>query len=228
MEETTARLDDTVDIPDTAWTLEGFRAWALSGDFPERGRIDYLAGSIEVDMSPEELRAHVLVKTAIGVTLHELVARRETGNVYIDGARVSSPAGQLSVEPDVVVVLWDSLDAERVREVPSPRTGKYMELEGAPDLVVEVVSDSSVGKDLRRLPPLFAAAGVPELWLVDARGRGGREIRFDIRTLEAAGYRKVEPDEGGWTFSPLLGVRFRLRQLEPRPGRRSYRLDHQE
>lgn len=226
MEETAARLDDTVDIPDTAWTLEGFRAWSLSRDFPQRGRIDYLAGSIEVDMSPEELRTHVLVKTAIGVTLHELVARRETGNVYIDGARVSSPAGRLSVEPDVVVVLWDSLDAERVREVPSPRTGKYMELEGAPDLVVEVVSDSSVGKDLRRLPPLYAAAGVPELWLVDARGRKG--IRFDIRTLGAEGYRKVAPDEGGWTFSPQLGVRFRLRQLEPRPGRRSYRLDHQE
>jgi Uma2 family endonuclease len=226
MEETAARLDDTVDIPDTACTLEGFRAWALSRDFPERGRIDYLAGSIEVDMSPEELRTHVLVKTAIGVTLHELVARRETGNVYIDGARVSSPAGRLSVEPDVVVVLWDSLDAERIREVPSPRTGKYMELEGAPDLVVEVVSDSSIGKDLRRLPPLYAAAGIPELWLVDARGRKG--IRFDIRTLEADGYRRVEPDEGGWTFSPQLGVRFRLRQLEPRPGRRSYRLDHQE
>ena len=226
MEETTARLDDTVDIPDTAWTLEGFRAWALSTDFPEHGRIDYLAGSIEVDMSPEELRTHVLVKTAIGVTLHELVAHRETGNVYIDGARVSSPASQLSVEPDVVVVLWDSLDAERIREVPSPRTGKYMELEGAPDLVVEVVSDSSVGKDLRRLPPLYAAAGVPELWLVDARGR--KELRFDIRTLEADGYRRMEPDAGGWTFSPQLGVRFRLRQLEPRPGRRSYRLDRKE
>lgn len=226
MEEIAARLDDTVDIPDTAWTLEGFRAWALSRDFPQRGRIDYLAGSIEVDMSPEELRTHVLVKTEVGVTLHELVARRERGAVYIDGARVSSPAGRLSVEPDVVVVLWDSLDAERIREVPSPRTGKYMELEGAPDLVVEVVSDSSVGKDLRRLPPLYAAAGVPELWLVDARGR--KEIRFEIQTLEADGYRGVEPDEEGWTFSPQLGVRFRIRQLEPRPGRRGYRLDYEE
>ncbi|HEX6904281.1 MAG TPA: Uma2 family endonuclease [Thermoanaerobaculia bacterium] len=226
MEETAARLDDTVDIPDTAWTLEGFRAWALSRDFPERGRIDYLAGSIEVDMSPEELRTHVLVKTEIGVVLHRLVAHRERGSVYIGGARVSSPAARLSVEPDVVVVLWDSLDAERIREVPSPRTGEYMELEGVPDLVVEVVSDSSVGKDLRRLPTLYAVAGVPELWLVDARSRKG--IRFDIRTLGAEGYRKVEPDEEGWTFSPQLGVRFRLRELEPRPGRRSYRLDHQE
>lgn len=228
MEETTARLDDTVDIPDTAWTLEGFRAWALSKEFPQQGRIDYLAGSIEVDMSPEELRTHVLVKTEIGATLHDLVARRDRGNVYIDGARVSSPAGRLSVEPDVVVVLWDSLDVERVQEIPSPRTGKYMELEGAPDLVVEVVSDNSVGKDLRRLPPLYAAAGVPELWLVDARGRGRREIRFEIRTLEAGEYRTMEPDAEGWTFSPQLGVRFRLRQLEPRPGRRSYRLDHEE
>jgi Uma2 family endonuclease len=226
MEETAARLDGTVDIPDTAWTLEGFRAWALSKDFPERGRIEYLAGSIEVDMSPEELRTHVLVKTEIGVTLHDLVARRDKGSVYIDGARVSSPPGRLSVEPDVVVVLWDSLEAERIREIPSPRTGKYMELEGAPDLVVEVISDNSVGKDLRRLPPLYAAAGVPELWLVDARGR--KEIRFEIRTLESGGYRTIEPDADGWTLSPQLGIRFWLQRLEPRPGRQGYRLDYQE
>jgi Uma2 family endonuclease len=228
MEETAARLDDTVDIPDTAWTLEGFRAWALSRDFPQRGRIDYLAGSIEVDMSPEELRTHGSVKTEISATLHDLVGRRDRGNVYIDRARVSSPPGRLSVEPDVVVVLWDSLDAGRIREIPSPRTGKYIELEGAPDLVVEVVSDSSVGKDLRRLPPLYAAAGVPELWLVDARGRGRREIRFEIRILESDGYRPVEPDAEGWILSPLLGLRLRLRELEPRPGRWSYRLDRKE
>ena len=228
MEETAARLDDTVDIPDTAWTLEGFRAWAISRDFPERGRIDYLAGSIEVDMSPEELRTHVLVKTEIGVRLHGLITDPGRGAVYIDGARVSSPAGRLSVEPDVIVVLWDSLDAERIREIPSPRTGKYMELEGAPDLVVEVVSDSSVGKDLRRLPPLYADAGVPELWLVDARERGRGEIRFEILTLETGGYRKMEPEQEGWVRSHLLGSRFQLRKLEPRPGRRSYRLDHEE
>ena len=104
------------------------------------------------------------------------------------------------------------------------RTGGYIELEGAPDLVVEVVSNHSVGKDLRRLPPLYAAAGVPELWLVDAR----REIRFEIRTLGADGYRILEPDAEGWILSPLLGVRFRLRQFEPRPGRWSYRLEHQK
>lgn len=226
MEETAAPPDDTVETPDTAWTLEGFRAWALSEEFPQRGRIDYLAGSIEVRMSPEELRTHGSVKTEVGSVLHQLVSWRDLGNVYIDRARVSSPAGRLSVEPDVVVVLWDSLDLGRVREIPSPRTGRSIELEGAPDLVVEVVSDSSVAKDLRRLPPLYAAAGVPELWLVDARGR--REIRLEIRTLGPDGYRPVEPDAEGRILSPLLGIRFRLRRLEPRPGRWSYRLDHQE
>ncbi len=37
--------------------------------------------------------------------------------------------------------------------------GRYVELEGAPDLVVEIVSDSSVAKDTQRLPPRYAAAG---------------------------------------------------------------------
>jgi Uma2 family endonuclease len=85
----------------------------------------------------------------------------------------------LSVEPDVTVVLWQSLEAERLREVPEPgdSEGDYVELEGPPDLVVEIVSDSSVHKDTKRLPPLYAAAGVPELWRIDARGS---DLRFEI------------------------------------------------
>jgi hypothetical protein len=34
--------------------LEGFRRWAFSAEFPEIGRIDYLAGDVEVDTSPED------------------------------------------------------------------------------------------------------------------------------------------------------------------------------
>ena len=118
------------------------------------------------------------------------------------------------VEPDVVVVLWESLNAGRVRNVPStpPRPGRYVELEGAPDLVVEVVSNSSVGKDRKRLPALYARAGVPELWLVDARGD---TPAFEIRSLKAGGYQQVAadgPPPDGWTSSPVLGCRFRLQR----------------
>ena len=36
--------------------------------------------------------------------------------------------------------------------------------------MIEIVSDSSVAKDTRRLPAAYHKAGVGEFWLVDARG----------------------------------------------------------
>lgn len=51
-------LDQQVRIPETAWTLDGFRQWAVSDDFPQRGCISFIGGEIIVDMSPEELSTH--------------------------------------------------------------------------------------------------------------------------------------------------------------------------
>ena len=112
------------------------------------------------------------------------MARQGLGEVYVDRARISSPAADLSVEPDVVVVLWETLDSGRLRDIPaaSGKPGRFIEMEGAPDVVVEILSDSSVRKDLIRLPPLYAAAGVPELWRVDARQE---RLRFEILDARA-------------------------------------------
>ena len=122
-------------------------------------------------------------------------------------------------------MLWASLEAGRVKEVAaaSGKPGRYVELEGTPDLVVEIVSDSSARKDRERLPRLYAAAGVPELWLVDARGEA---LGFEVHALEGDRYRVVEPDAEGWRSSPLSSLQLRL--LRRRAGgshRWAYRLE---
>lgn len=143
-------------VPSTAWQLNGFRAWAQSDGFPKNGRIDYLAGDIDVDMSPEDLQTHGTVKTAIAAALFSHVSRPRRGFVFVDRTRVAScqPPG-LSVEPNLVAVLFSSLDRGLVRQIPAAAKGpgRFVELEGAPDLVVEILSDSSVTKDSERLPP---------------------------------------------------------------------------
>ena len=58
-------FEDQVRIPLGMGSLDRFRRWARSGEFPEQGRIDYLNGEIEVDMSPEDLLTHGIVKSAI-------------------------------------------------------------------------------------------------------------------------------------------------------------------
>ena len=209
-------------IPSYAWSFEGFRRWTRSRGFPEYGRIDYVGGALEVDMSPEEIYTHSAVKVEIAVKLHARIVGQDLGMIHIDRTRIAFPAAHLSTEPDVIVVLWESLDEGRVREVPSKKDmpERSIELEGAADLVVEVISDSSVGKDRNRLPPQYAEAGVPELWLADVR----RGLRFEIHVLEGDGYRLLSPDPDGWIRSPLLGP-VRLRRERIRPDRWSYRLD---
>lgn len=201
--------EESVQIPAAALTFEGFRKWAQSDSFPETGRIDYLAGDVDVDMSPEEISTHSLVKTAIALGLGSLVTEKGLGYLFIDRTRVSSPASQLSVEPDLAVVLWTSLQAGTTsfRSWNKARPDRLTEIEGPVDLVVEIVSDSSAGKDTKRLPSLYARAGVPELWLADARGK---RLRFDVHVLRDGAYARVEPDVEGWIVSPRLGAAFRL------------------
>jgi Uma2 family endonuclease len=218
-------LDDDLRIPARVHTLTGFRQWTHSAQFPERGRIDYLRGLVEVDLSPEDLYTHGTVKTALASELHTLVAKTDRGSVFVDRTRVVAPAVGLSVEPDVVVVLWESLEAGRVREVPArSREDRFVELEGAPDLIVEVISDRSVRKDREHLPGLYAAAGVPELWLVDARA-GDTEPRLDLWLLGPRGYTPQKPDAEEHLHSPLLGRAVRLRRRLTRLSRWTYELE---
>lgn len=117
-------------------------------------------------MGPEEVHSHGAVKVAIAARLYEALVESNRGEVFVDRARVTHPSAGLSVEPDAVAVLWSSLEEDRVRYPEGSRPGRHVEIEGAPDLIVEVVSDGSVKKDTVRLPKLYAAAGVPELWRV--------------------------------------------------------------
>ena len=214
--------EDDFPIPPDVSTLDGFLRWAASDDFPDTGRIDYVAGQLEVEMSPEDLQTHNAVKTEITSELHVLIKRTGIGQVFADGARVTSRAADLSVEPDTVVVLWETLAAGRAR-LADRTEGTPPEIEGAPDLVIEVVSRSSVTKDTKVLPGKYAKAGIPELWRVDARRL---RMLFEVFTLERGQYVRVDPDDDGWILSPRLGMQFRLRR-EPGPfSTWSYTLEH--
>lgn len=220
-------LEDAVRIPETVHRFELFRRWTRSEEFPERGRIDYLEGDLEVDLSPEDLYTHGVVKTAIAAELHALVVAPGRGNVFIDRTRVTAPETGLSAEPDLVVVTWQCLDSGEIREVPASgkAPGRFIELEGAPDLVVEIVSDSSVEKDLRRLPRLYARSGISELWLVDARGE---ELVFRVEVLGEARYQTQRANSEGWTESSFLGRRIRLTRRLNAYSRWQYGLEHRQ
>jgi len=91
-------------------------------------------------------------------------------------------------EPDLLFVAQEHLD--RLRKT-------Y--LEGPADLVVEIVSPESVGRDRGEKFYEYEAAGVREYWLIDPE----RE-QAEFYRLKGKRYRLVEPDAEGHYHSTVL------------------------
>lgn len=214
---TSVIFEEQVEIPFVR-SLQDFRDWALSDRFPEQGRIDFIGGHIEVDMSPEDIFTHSTLKTEVVGGLRHIVKQRGTGYLFSDSTRVSCPAADLSVEPDVVFVSDESLDNGRVRLIPkaSSEPDRYVEVEGPPEVIVEIVSDSSVTKDTERLPAAYWRAGVPEFWLVDARSD---TLIYNIYRPGTSAYEAVEPDAEGFRYSAVFQIGFELTRRRNAKGR---------
>jgi Uma2 family endonuclease len=217
----TVLVADQCLIPGDLATLAAFRRWAASEAFPQTGRIDWVASHIEVDMSPEDIFTHGTLKTAIVGRLWPLAQGRGI-HLFAGETRVSSVAGDLSVEPDVVAVSDAAIDAGRVRLVPASggRPDRFAELEGAPELAVEIVGDASVKKDTQRLPVAYHAAGIREFWLIDARGA---EVGFTIHRWEPDGY-VASTTADGHGFSTVFACGFALVRSRNPAGRFVYDL----
>ncbi len=209
-------------IPTSLPDLAAFRAWTRSDRFPEAGRIDWIAGEVHIDMSPESFNSHATPKAALVGDLRALVDKSGLGVTVTDSMRYVCEEADLSTEPDVVVLLYDSVESDRVRLVPRERAEDFVEIEGAADIVVEVVSDSSTKKDNLTLLAKYHAAGVREYWLVDARGE---DVRFTLHLWRPEGFEVTAPDEKGFRFSEVLGLSVRLVRLAPRAGIVGYELE---
>lgn len=219
-------LDATADrlslrIPASAFTLAGFREWVKGDDFPERVRVTYIGGEIDLDMSNEEIQTHVAVKTEVARVLANLARELDSGMLLGDGVLVTNEAADVSNNPDATFVRFETVEAGRVRLIPRHGSeGEFSEIEGTPDLVVEVVSDGSVAKDTTRLRAAYHRAGIPEYWLIDARGP---RLVFQILDRRKKVYAAV-PARGGWVHSRVFGRGFRLVRDTRRAGLWRYTL----
>ena len=216
-------IDGWFYVPPTAFELEGFRDWIHSDWFPEKVKATFIDGSVEIEMSPEEQESHGKLKVELVVELGRLIKRQKLGDLFTDSTTVVWPPADLSTDPDLVYCSWDGYRSGRVRQNERvERSERFVELVGAPDLVVEVISGSSVGKDRRRLRRKYWKAGIPEYWIVDARRKKG--IRFDLLVRADADYVSIEPDNEGYLFSPTFQRRFRIVRRTNPVGRYRYRL----
>lgn len=204
-----ARDNLVVAIPPSARTLAGFREWYASDDFPEEGRISYLAGEIIVDISQERLSSHVAIKGEFARALITLSREHQLGQFFTDGTRVVNEDADVSHEPDGCFISRVAIADGRVRLQLSADGKDVTEVVGAPDMVLETVSPSSVRKDRSLLPALYHKAGIREYWIVDVRRE---EIKFDLFRHGPDGYLLVA-DTDGWRQSEVFGRQFRLERV---------------
>jgi Uma2 family endonuclease len=208
-------------LPRNATTHAGFRRWITSPEFPEDVSPTFVDGEIWLSMSPESLETHNKVKTEFTSVVAHHVRDRDLGEVYADRALFSNVRAKVSAEPDLLFVSWATSEAGRVTlSRRKERQEEFIEIVGTPDMALEILSDSSVRKDKVRLKRAYERAGIPEYWLVDARGK---EISFEILILERGAYRASAPTRQAQT-SRVFGATFELRRARNRLGRFTYTL----
>lgn len=109
------------------------------------------------------------------------------GQVFASPVEVRLPSGK-SREPDVMFV-----SNERPSRITPQR------IDGTPDLIVEVVSPESVGRDFDTKFDEYQDAGVQEYWIIDPRPRRkqalfyqlGQDGLFKLANLDGGVYRSA-------------------------------------
>ncbi len=195
-------------VPASALHLEGFRRWAHSSKFPKRGKVSYISGEVHLDMSPEEIQSHLSAKGDIFGGLWSFCRQHPVGVVYADGALLINIEADLATEPDMTFCRWETIESGRVSLVEiKPGSGRQVEIHGSPDLVVEIISKSSVKKDRQNLREAYFRAEVGEYWLIDARKK---EIEFNLLQRGDSDYISADMDENGFYRSMALDRSVRL------------------
>ncbi len=207
-------------IPQWVHDIHAYRRWTERTDFPEHGQISWICGEVWIDMGKEQLFTHVLVKTEITSVLRQLTKTENLGFVFGDGLMLTNFAADISVNPDATFVSHATLQSDRVRLIEG-HEGGFTELQGSPDMVLEVVSRSSFRKDSVVLKRAYWEAGVREYWLIDARRPA---IRFDIFRRGPKGFTATRRRDG-WLRSDVFARSFRLTATETTTGHPEFRLE---
>jgi len=175
-------------------TYEDFLDWA-DEDTPA----EWVDG--EIIMVTPVSNEHQDIVDFLTSILRTFVETRRLGRVL--SAPFQMKLARSGREPDLLFIANEHLD--RLKEA---------FLDGPADLVVEVVSPESAGRDRGEKFYEYEAAGIPEYWLIDPVRQQSEFYQLD----ETGRYHLVPPDAEGIYHSRVLpGFRLRITWLWDRP-----------
>lgn len=139
---------------------------------PDRNRYEIVDGDLFVTPSPVPLHQRILGN--LFACLRQHVRQHRLGEAFVAPLDVVFTSSTV-LEPDLIFV-----SKSRAAIV-----GKK-NLSGAPDLVVEILSESSSKLDLEIKPKQYALFSVPEFWRVDPEGKSVEIFRLKEGEYELA------------------------------------------
>lgn len=154
----------------------------------DRNRYELIGGELVVSPSPN--RIHQKISLRLTLLIAQYVDARQLGEVYVAPVDVRLSPHNV-VEPDLLFIRQDRLGIY----------GPTGPVEGAPDLVVEIISPSSRIMDRTRKAALYADSGVPEYWVVDPERR-----EVQLLVLDRGQYEPVEAEDGRFHSTAIPGL----------------------
>lgn len=139
--------------PQSQWTYEAYRR------LPDDGWI-YEVIEGELHMSPPPIPIHQENSGNLFAAFHAYAKKHDAGKVYDALIEVILAEWATPVQPDIVFITKARLHIV-----------KPSRIEGAPDIVVEILSPSNWLADRREKFKVYAKAGVREYWIVNPSAR---------------------------------------------------------
>ena len=173
----------TVQLPaGGVWTYEDY---AL---LPDDGkRYEVIRGELYMSAAPRPLHQRVI--TRLSFFLEGFLESSDVGTAFVAPIDVILPEKLGDpVQPDIVVIRRESLHI--IDE---------LNIQGAPDLVVEVLSPSNPAHDRKLKYDLYAEAGVEEYWIIDPHNRS-----VEIHVLQEGNFEQLGKCGAGETARSVV------------------------
>ncbi len=156
-------------VPDGQWT------WELFCQLPESvgTRYEVIGGRLTVSPTPRP--RHQAVAAQLTTLLNTWAIQTKAGRVF-GPVDVVLPSAQQYWEPDLIFVAKDRLLI--VGET---------NIQGAPDLIVEIISPSTARADWVDKKNAYEGGGVAHYWVVDPAGKSLTAFRLKDGKYEPAG-----------------------------------------
>jgi len=181
--DTSVELGDRQSHPGRRMTERQFVKWLTPPT-----RAEWVDGEV-VMMAADNVR-HISLEDFLIVLLSSFVRKKGLGRVFGSSLQVRFANLRRRRETDIAFIAKNRLDII-----------KDTYIDGAPDLIVEIVSPESAARDWREKYIEYEKAGVKEYWIIDPTMK-----RMDVYFLQRKSYVKIEEKDKAIHSKVLPGL----------------------